>query len=62
MILVLKTHGPKLAGLVSEQLHTFGGGGADQSDAPPGAPTHLVGTPGPNDCAEVQVTVHSPGQ
>lgn len=59
VIVVLKTHGPKLPGLVSEQLHTFGGGCADQSDAPPGAPPHLVGTPGPNDCAEIQVSVHS---
>lgn len=62
VILVLKTHGPKLPGLVSEQLHTFAGGCADQSDAPPGAPAHLVGTPGPNECAEIQVSVHSPGE
>lgn len=62
VILVLKTHGPKLPGLVSEQLHTFGRGCADQGDAPPGAPPHLVGATGPNDYAEVQVTVHSPGQ
>jgi hypothetical protein len=61
VILVLKTHGPKLPGLVSEQLHTFAGGCADQSDAPPGTPAHLVGTPGPNTCAEVQVSVHSHG-
>jgi hypothetical protein len=59
VILVLKTHGPKIPGLVSEQLHTFAGGCADQSDAPPGAPPHLVGTPGPNECAEIQVSVHS---
>lgn len=58
VILVLKTHGPKLRGLVSEQLHTFAGGCADQSDAPPGAPPHFVGTAGPNDCAEIQLSVH----
>jgi len=62
VILVLKTHGPKLPGLVPEQLHTFAGGCADQSDTPPGTPPHLLGVPGPNDCAEIQVSVHSPGQ
>lgn len=60
VILILKTHGPKLPGFVSQQLHTFAGGCADQSDAPPGTPAHLLGTPGPNDCAEIQVSVHSP--
>jgi hypothetical protein len=62
VILILKTHGPKIPGLVSEQLHTFAGGCADQSDAPPGTPAHLLGTPGPNDCAEIQVSFHSPSQ
>lgn len=62
VILVLKTHGPKIPGLVSEQLHTFAGGCANQSDAPPGAPPHLVGTPGSNECAEIQVSAHGPGQ
>ncbi|MDP8929096.1 MAG: hypothetical protein M3O70_11135 [Actinomycetota bacterium] len=60
LILVLKTHGPKIRGLVSEQLRTFAGGCHDQSDVPPGAPPEMVGTPGPNDCAEIQVSVHSP--
>lgn len=62
VILILKTHGPKIPGLVSDQLHTFAGGCADQSDAPPGTPAHLLGAPGPNDCAEIQVSVHSAGQ
>ena len=44
----------------AEMLHTFAGGCHDQSDAPPGAPAELVGTPGPNDCAELQISVHSP--
>lgn len=61
VILILKTHGPALPGLVSEQLSTFAGGCADQSDAPPGTPEDLVGAPGPNDCAEIQVSPHSPG-
>lgn len=60
VVLVLKTHGPKIPHLVSDQLHTFAGGCADQSDAPPDAPPELVGRPGPNDCAEIQVSAHSP--
>jgi hypothetical protein len=60
VVLVLKTHGPKIAGLVSQQLHTFAGGCADQTDAPPGAPLDLVGEPGANDCAEIQLSAHSP--
>ena len=31
-------------------------------DARAGAPPHLVGTPGPNDCVEIQVSVHSGGE
>lgn len=60
VILVVKTHGPRLPHLVSDQLRTFAGGCADQSDAPVGAPPELVGESGPNDCAEIQLSVHSP--
>ena len=60
VILVIKSHGPKIPHLVSDQMHTFAGGCADQSDAPPGTPPELLGEPGPNDCAELQVSVHSP--
>ncbi|MGH2585712.1 MAG: hypothetical protein ACRDJE_12435 [Dehalococcoidia bacterium] len=60
VVLVLKTHGPKIPELVSEMLYTFAGGCQNQDDVPPGAPQSLVGTPGPNSCAEVQVSVHSP--
>ena len=60
VILIVKSHGPKIPHLVSDQLHTFAGGCADQSDAPPGTPPELLGTPGPNDCAEIQVSVHRP--
>lgn len=52
IILVLRSHGPKIPELVSEMLHSFGAG---CDDAPPG-----TGTPGPNDCREVQVSVHLP--
>lgn len=60
VILVIKSHGPKIARLVSDQLHTFAGGCADQSDAPPSTPPDLLGRPGPNDCAEIQISVHRP--
>lgn len=60
VILVLKTHGPWMPLLGSAQLRTFGGGCNDQSDAPPGAPAHLIGEPGPNDCAEIMVSIHQP--
>lgn len=63
VIAVLKTHGPKIPGLVSDQLRTFAGGCADQS-TPPGLTPRpgMLGTPGDNDCAEIQFSVHSPGQ
>ncbi|MGH3518361.1 MAG: hypothetical protein ACRDQ7_13260 [Haloechinothrix sp.] len=60
VILVLKSHGPKIDDLVSDQLRTFAGGCADQSDAPPGTPAELLGERGPNDCAEIQFSAHSP--
>lgn len=60
VILVLKSHGQKIPHLVSDQLRTFAGGCTDQSDAPPSTPPELLGEPGPNDCAEIQVSVHSP--
>lgn len=50
VVLILKSHGPKIPELASEMLHSFGAG---CKDAPPG-----TGTPGPNDCREVQVSVH----
>jgi hypothetical protein len=58
VVLVLRTHGPKIPGQVPEQLRTFAGGCHDQSDVPDGAPEALVGSPGPNDCGEVQLSVH----
>lgn len=61
VILILKTHGEKIPGMVSEQLRTFLGG-CDE-EAPPGLTPRpeVLGEPGPNDdCAEIQVSVHSP--
>lgn len=60
VVLVVKTHGPKIPGLTAEMLRAFAGGCADQDDAPPGTPPDLLGTPGPNDCAEIQFSVHGP--
>lgn len=60
VILVLKDHGPKIPRLLSDQLHTFAGGCSDQSGAPPGTPPEQLGRPGPNECAEIQISVHSP--
>lgn len=60
VVLVLKSHGSKVPALTAGMLRTFATGCADQSDAPPGTPDHLVGTPGPNDCAEIQFSVHAP--
>lgn len=60
VIAVIKTHGPKIPGLTSEQLRTFAGGCADQR-TPPGLTPRpgMLGKPGPNDCAEIQFSVHS---
>jgi hypothetical protein len=58
VVLVLRTHGPKIPGMPSQMLRTFAGRCADQSDAPPGAPEGLVGPPGPNDCDEIQFACH----
>ena len=60
VVLVMKAHGPKIQGLVSEMKRTFAGGCHNQDDAPPGTPPELIGTPGPNTCAEIQVSAHSP--
>lgn len=62
LIAVLKTHGPALPGLVSDQLRTFGGGCADQSTPPALTPRPgMLGRPGGNDCAEIQFSVHRAG-
>lgn len=61
IILVLKTHGPKIPRLVSQQLRTFSGGCADRTDAPPGARPELLGDAGPNNCGEIQISVHRTG-
>jgi hypothetical protein len=60
VVLVVKSHGPKVPALTAEMLRTFAAGCAEQGDAPPGAPDHLMGTPGSNDCAEIQFSVHAP--
>lgn len=62
VILIVKTHGPKIAGLVSEQLRTFLGGCEPVAVPPSLTPRpEVFGEPGPNDnCAEIQISVHPP--
>lgn len=60
VILVVKTHGPKIPELTSEMLSTFAGGCEDQTTPLPTVRPEMVGTAGPNDCAEIQLSVHSP--
>lgn len=61
VLLILKTHGPKIPELTSDMLSTFAGGCADQSFPPSLTPNEdLVGEAGPNDCAEIQISVHQP--
>jgi hypothetical protein len=63
VILVLKTHGPRIPGAVADQFRTFAGGCADQTTPPGLTPNEaLLGRPGDNDCAELQFSVHSPDQ
>lgn len=61
VILIVKTHGPKIPGLTAEMLKTFAGGCHDQT-APPNARPEMIGPAGPNHCAEIQISVHSAGQ
>lgn len=59
VILILKTHGPKIPRLTSEMLSTFAAGCEEPAFPPTLEPRdELVGTPGPNDCAEIQISVH----
>jgi hypothetical protein len=60
---VLKSHGPKVPGMVADQLRTFAGGCADQSTPPGLTPRpELLGRPGDNPCAEIQFSVHGAGE
>lgn len=48
--LVVRSHGPAIPGLAHEMTHTFAGGCS-------GLPA-VLGTPGPNVCADLQFAVH----
>lgn len=52
--LVVRNHGPVIPGLEEEMTSTFGAG---CNDSPPSG---VLGTPGPNDCADIQFAVHQP--
>lgn len=67
VLLVLKTHGPKIARMTSEMLRTFTGGCQiddaleEELEQLPPPRAEVFGTEGPNEgCAEIQVSVHSP--
>lgn len=49
---VIRSHGPLIPGLINEQISTFSAGCA-------GFPPEL-GTPGPNNCQDLQFSVHMP--
>lgn len=56
--LVLNDHGPRIAGLVSNMLHTYRGGCTDESLPPPFPATAKAdGIPGPNTCRLYQTTL-----
>jgi hypothetical protein len=56
--LVLNDHGPKIAELVSNMLHTYRGGCTDESLPPPFPATAIAdGIPGPNTCRLYQVAI-----
>lgn len=57
---VVHSHGPKIADLVNEMLHSFNAGcGPIFDPAFPAVPEEL-GTYGPNTCRDVQFAVHMP--
>lgn len=49
---VIRCHGPLIPGIIQEQISTYNAGCG-------GFPPEL-GTPGPNDCVDIQFAVHSP--
>ncbi|WP_157041702.1 hypothetical protein [Nitriliruptor alkaliphilus] len=62
VILILKSHGPRIPTMTADMLRTFAGGCVEE-EFPPGLTPRpdVLGTPGPNEaCAEIQVSVHNP--
>jgi hypothetical protein len=58
--LVVRTHGPKIRGMVSEMIRTFNGGCQHPGPAFPDPLPPELGAPGPNTCVDVQFAVHKP--
>jgi hypothetical protein len=57
---IIRSHGPKIPGLVDEMIRTFNAGcGPDAMEGAPPVPEAL-GTHGPNTCVDVQFAVHLP--
>lgn len=61
VLLIVKTHGPRIPQLTDEMLSTFDAGCPEPTFPPSLDPREeLLGTAGPNDCAEIQISVHRP--
>lgn len=59
VLVILKTHGPKIPELTSQMLSTFAAGCQEAPLPPELEPREeLIGTLGQNECAEVQISVH----
>ena len=52
--LLIRSHGPKIPGLVDQMISTFNGGCVQANNAPG------TGTPGSNTCVDMQGTNHVP--
>lgn len=58
--LVVRSHGPKLPGLMRDMIHTFNGGCTHPG---PGFPDPLppeLGAAGPNECVDIAFAIHLP--
>ena len=56
---VIRSHGPKIAGEVAEQIHTFGGGCTTEVGPAPGQPGDFPVPVAPGECGDVQLYVFS---
>lgn len=57
---VVRSHGPKIPGMVDDMIHTFNGGCQNPGPPFPDPLPPELGAPGPNTCMDVQFAVHLP--
>lgn len=57
--LVIRSHGPKIAGEVGEQITTFGGGCVTEVGPPPDTPGDFPVPSSPGECGDIQVHIFS---